>query len=77
MSTDELKISLISRITSLNDDSLLEDIQRLLEFEANEGVYKLSDIQRREVNEAKTDFIKGNYLSSDGADEEVKKWLDE
>lgn len=77
MNTAELKISLINRITDLNDDSLLEDIQRLLEFESIEGVYKLNDIQRGEINEAKTDFAKGNYLPDNEADEEVKEWLGE
>lgn len=76
MSTAELKISLINRIANLNDDLLLEDIQRLLEFETAAGTYQLSDEQRKEVNEARAEFTRGEYLSENEANVEVKKWLE-
>ncbi|MDE1193511.1 MAG: hypothetical protein PW786_15395 [Arachidicoccus sp.] len=77
MNTDELKINLINKITSINDSSLLEEVKQLLDFETNESVYQLSDEQKNRIAEARAEYKAGNFLTIDEANNEIEKWLEE
>ncbi len=76
MSTADLKIDLINRITNLKDDSIIEQIQRMLDFEFEEGIYKLSEEQTQRIMEAREEYASGKTLSEKEANSEIKKWLD-
>ena len=73
MSTAELKLDLINKITSLKEIRIIEEIQKLLDFELDEGVFEISAIQKERLSEAKND----NVLSEEDANNEIEKWLRE
>lgn len=73
MNTDELKLDIINRITNLKESYIIEEIKKLLDFESEEGVYQLSDEQKKRLTEAKTDKV----LTEAEANSEIEKWLNE
>jgi hypothetical protein len=73
MSTAEMKLDLINKIIRLNETRIIEEIQNLLDFELDEGVFQISDIQKERLIEAKNDPI----LSEEEANNEIEKWLQE
>ena len=76
MSSTDLKIDLINRITNLKDDSIIEQIQRMLDFEVEEGIYKLSEKQTQRIMEAREEYSAGKILSEKEANSEIERWLD-
>ena len=75
MSTAELKINLINRITNLKDAYLVEEIQRWLDFELEEDVYKLSKEQAHRIMKAKKEYAEGKVISERQANLEIEQWL--
>lgn len=76
MSTVELRKRLIDKIQKTDNENLLEEAYRLLELEAEDiEIYKLSDEQRKAVNEAKQQIKSGKYLTDDQANKEIDEWL--
>ena len=75
MATADLKTDLINRITNLEDDAFIEQIQRLLDFEFEEGIYKLSEKQSQRIMEAREEYSVGKILSEKNANSEIEKWL--
>ncbi len=73
MSTAELKLDLINKITKLTEVRIIEEIQKLLDFESDKGIFQLNDAQRKRILEAKDDEI----LSEDDANLEIEAWLKE
>lgn len=78
MSTAELKIDIINRITNLQDDDVLNTILNVLEKEANnETPYILSAAQKEAIQEARIQVAGGEVISSKEADKEIEEWLSE
>jgi len=77
MSTAELKIDLISRIANTEEPRIIEELRKLLDFELNEEAYKLNPQQQQRVSEAKAEYLAGNVLSEQQADEAIDQWLSE
>lgn len=75
MNTDELKIDLINKITTISNSSLLEEVKQLLDFEMNESVYQLSDEQKNRIAEARAEYKAGKFLTNEEANNEIEKWL--
>ncbi len=76
MSTVELRKRLIEKIQKTDNENLLEEAYRLLELETEDiEIYKLSDEQRKAVNEAKQQIKSGEYLTDDQANKEIDEWL--
>ena len=73
MSTAELKINLINKIRRSKDTHIIEEIQKLIDFELNKDVFQLSDEQKRRIIEAQKDEI----LTEEQAYKEIEKWLQE
>ena len=73
MSTAEIKLDLINKITNLKDTRIIEEIQKFLDFELDEGIFEVSALQKERLAEAKNDTI----LSEDDANNEIEKWLQE
>lgn len=73
MSTAELKLDIINRITQLHESHIIEEIQKLLDFELDEGIYKLTDAQRKRLTDSKND----KRLTEAEANSEIEKWLNE
>ena len=77
MSTAELKIDLISRIANTEEPRIIEELRKLLDFELDNETYKLNPQQLQRFSEAKAEFLAGNVVSEQQADEEIDEWLSE
>jgi len=77
MNTAELKRDLLNRITKLKNVQLMEDIQKLLDFELEQGEYRLTSKQLHRIEEANAEYSEGKVLTNDAANEQIQKWLDE
>jgi len=73
MSTAEIKLDVINKITSLKETRIIKEIQKLLDFELDNGVFHVSDEQKERLTEAKSDSI----LTEEEANKEIEKWLQE
>lgn len=75
MSTANLKIDLINRITQVQDSAIIKDLKRLLDFETNEGVFKTTSIQKKRIAEAKSEVKQRKTISEISANKEIEEWL--
>lgn len=75
MTAVALKKYLVSKINLLEDDSVLDQIKRIVD--KNERVYVISDEQLEKLNQSRKQFTAGNFLSQEDVDLEVGKWLKE
>ena len=73
MSAAELKLDLINKITRLKETRIIEEIQKLLDFELDEGVYEVSTMQKERLIQGKNDTV----LSEEEANTDIEKWLQE
>ena len=73
MSAAELKLDLINKITRLKETRIIEEIQKLLDFELDEGVYEVSTMQKERLIQGKND----TFLSEEEANTDIEKWLQE
>lgn len=77
MSTAELKIDLISRIANTDEPGIIEDLRKLLDFELDKEIYRLTPEQEQRVSEAKAEYFAGNVLPEQQADDLIEQWLSE
>ena len=77
MNTEELKKLTIERMSKLNDVTTIEQINNLLDFESESGIYTLTDKQIVRVEEAKDEYKKSSIISEKVANQEIEKWLNE
>lgn len=76
MSTTELRKRLIDKIQKTDNENLLEEAYRLLELETQDiEVYKLTDEQRKAINEARQQINNGEFLTDEQANKEIDEWL--
>lgn len=73
MSTAELKLDLINKITRLKETRIIEEIQKLIDFELDEGVFEVSAMQKERLIQGKNDTV----LSEEEANTDIEKWLQE
>lgn len=52
MNTAELKIDIINKITNLKEVRIVEEIQKILDFELDQGVFQLSEPQNKRTIKA-------------------------
>jgi hypothetical protein len=77
MSTAELKIDLISRIANTEEPHIIEELHKLLDFELDNETYKLNPKQQQRLGEAKMEYLAGDVISEQQADEAIDQWLSE
>ncbi|MDR2235597.1 MAG: hypothetical protein LBE92_05700 [Chryseobacterium sp.] len=75
MNTSDLKIDLISRITQLKDAGVIEEIQKMLDFELDQNEYILSESQKERIAEAREEYRNMNYLPEDKANQDIEDQL--
>lgn len=71
MNTAELKIDIINKITNLKEVRIVEEIQKILNFELDQGVFQLSEPQNKRIIEAAQD----DYLTDEQANKDIDEWL--
>ena len=52
MSTAEIKLDLINKISNLKETRIIEEIQKLLDFELDSGFFQVSDAQKARLTKA-------------------------
>lgn len=77
MNTSEIKIDLIRRIVGTNNSSIIEELRNLMDFELNKEPYHPTPEQKQRITEGQTEYLAGNILSEQQAEEEITQWLNE
>ncbi|MBB6329059.1 hypothetical protein HNP24_000009 [Chryseobacterium sediminis] len=77
MNTSDLKINLINRITQLKEARIIEEIQKILDFELDQNEYTLTQEQKERVAEGRQEYKNKAYLSEDQANQDIEEWLKE
>jgi len=75
MSTANLKIEIIKKITQLKESNVMEEINRLLDFESEKGIFKLTTKRQARILEAKEEYKAGKVLSENEANKKIQGWL--
>jgi hypothetical protein len=76
MSVTELKLRIISKITTIEDELILEEIFKLVNMESEmDSIYRLTDPERKGVEIGFKDVKEGRVYSSEAADNMIKEWL--
>ena len=76
MSVTELKLRIINKITTIEDELILEEIFKLVDMESEmDSVYRLTDPERKAVETGLKDIKEGRVYSSEAADNMIKEWL--
>jgi predicted AAA+ superfamily ATPase len=76
MSTTELKLEIINKITSITDTEILSEIYRLVNLESNmESSYKLSEEEKKAIELGLKDVKEGRLYSNEQADNLIQEWL--
>ena len=71
------KAKLISKIKTIEDQSVIDDIMRLLAVNFDDSVYLLTEEQVSNVEEAREQIRSGKGIQSKDADAEIDGWLKE
>lgn len=86
MSTIELKKLLISKIAEIDDEVFLSAINTILDSKSKsinnsnqdfKNIIILNDQQKKEIQNSKKEYLKGNFIENDVLNEEMEKWLQE
>ena len=76
MSITELKLQIINKISTIEDELILEEIYKLVELEsAMDSVYRLTDDERKAIDTGLKDIKENRIYSSEAADNIIKEWL--
>ena len=76
MSATELKLQIIQKITTLADQSILEEIYRMVNLESEmDSLYSLTDAERSAVAEGMKDVTERHVYSSEAAEKMISEWL--
>ncbi|MBK6544840.1 MAG: hypothetical protein IPG12_06175 [Saprospiraceae bacterium] len=77
MSTIELRKHLIEKIQKTDNESILHEINRLLEIEIEaESIYELNEHQLNAINEARLQYKSGQIIENEQANKEIEEWLE-
>lgn len=74
MTAIELKEKLIAKIRNTEDEELLDQIARLIDFESNE-VYEMSQREIDAVKEGLAQLNSGQWITNEEANKRADKWL--
>ncbi|NJK97326.1 MAG: hypothetical protein HC905_22620 [Bacteroidales bacterium] len=75
MTSAELKNQLIEKINKLSDETLLQDVMKLIDNTEESEIFILSDDHEAAVNIAIDQISKGDFLTNNQANKEINEWL--
>ena len=75
MSTIELRHVISEYLTRIDDASFLNAIKTIIESKVSEGTYKLSDYQKKRVEEGREQVKRGQTISNESLKLEIDQWL--
>ena len=76
MSSSELKLQIINKVTAISDEVILKEIYKLVSLESDmDFIYRLTDEERKGVEAGLKDLKDGNVYSSQVAESMIQEWL--
>lgn len=75
MSTAELQIDLINQIAKITDQVKLKELMQLLKFQNDSSVYVTNEEEKNAVSKARAQINRGEVLTNEHVQNEVKQWL--
>lgn len=75
MSTIELRHIINEHLSHIDDVSFLNALKTIIESKASEGIYRLSDYQKKRINLARQQLKIGQTISHDDLQKEIDQWL--
>lgn len=75
MSTAELQIDLINKITGITNKARLKELLQLLQFQNDEEIYATNEEEKKAVSEARIEIKEGSILSDEDFQKEINAWL--
>lgn len=75
MNTAEIKLDLITRITSITDKVRLEELLELLQFQSDSSAYITNEEENKAISEAKDQISDGKVFSNEEVQNEINTWL--
>ena len=76
MSTLEIQKELIEKIQSTYDESILEEVYKILELNTgNFDKIVLTDFQKSKIDAGLKDMEDGNFISHEEANKQIEEWL--
>jgi len=75
MSTIELKHIITEYLSHIDDESFLNAIKNIKESKVSEGSYKLSDCQKKRIENGREQLKKGQTISNEFLKLEIDQWL--
>jgi hypothetical protein len=75
MSTIELRHHIIEQLSHIDDDTFLAAIMTIVESKVNEGVYTLSEFQKKRIESGREQLRNGHSISNDVLQKEIEQWL--
>lgn len=76
MTVADLKHKIINKINQTSDNSLLEELYRLLTIDESEfEILELTAEQKRQIDIGKKQFRNGQFLTQEQADKDIDEWL--
>ncbi len=75
MSTAELQIDLINQISNITDKVKLKELMQLLKFQNDNSVYVTNEDEKNAVSEARAEISRGEVLTNEDVQNEIKQWL--
>jgi len=76
MSASELKLQIINKITTIEDELILEEIYKLVDLESGmDSIYRLTVDERKAIDIGLKDIKENRVYSSEAADNMIKEWL--
>ncbi|KEO74961.1 hypothetical protein [Anditalea andensis] len=76
MSASALKNRIIEKVSSITDETILEEIERFVNHESDtEEKYKFTPLERQAINKGLEDIKMGEVYTSEEAAQMMKEWL--
>jgi hypothetical protein len=76
MSATDLKLRIINKITTIEDELILEEIYKLVDIESGmDSVYRLTVDERKAIDIGLKDIKENRVYTSEAADNLIKEWL--
>jgi len=76
MSTAEFKKNLIEKIKKIDNEDLLNDVNRLIDLEtSNNDIYVLNEEEEQAIAEAENQIKNGRFLTNEEAKKDIAEWL--
>lgn len=75
MTTKDLRDQVINKVSELEDESLLNDLIRLIDDSTDDEIYRVSDNHKEAINTAINQIEKGDYLTDEQSNKQIGEWL--